>query len=105
MLSEALEYSDESAAATVGNDHMAVKQFTESLHGHPIVVPSNAPGTNGLLVAGQVSQNGHAVPAFAFKWQHGSVIAVLLGVRSPRHGQAHLELANDQDSRISGTGL
>ncbi len=105
VLSEALEYSNESAATTVGNDHMAVKQFTKSLHGHPIAVPSNAPGTNGLLVAGQVSQNGHAVPAFAFKWQHGSVIAVLLVFDHHATAKHLIDLANHQDSRISGTGL
>ena len=105
VLSEALEYSNESAATTVGNDPMAVKQFTTTLHGHHLAIPSNAPGTNGLLVSGQVSQNGHAVPAFAFKWQHGSVIAVLLVFDRHATAQRIIELANNQDSRISGTGL
>ena len=89
VLSEALEYSNESAATTVGNDRMAVKQFTKSLSGHPIAVPSNAPGTNGLLCRR---------PGVAERARDSCVrvqVATRLGdrrstrVRSPRHGQAH----------------
>jgi hypothetical protein len=100
-----LIYKDEASATTVGNDPMSVKQFTSGPNTTRVAVPANAPGTNSLLVKIKVPQEGHTIPAYAFKWQHGATLNLVLVIDKHVTLKGVMALANVQDKRITNAGL
>jgi hypothetical protein len=100
-----LVYKDEASATTVGNDPGDVKQLTNGPNAHQVAVPANAPGTNRILVALKIPQDGHTIPGYALKWQHGTTLSLLLVFGKHVSLQHVMALANVQDRRITNAGF
>jgi hypothetical protein len=105
VLSASFEYRSQSAATTVGNDRTGVASLMRSLGGHMTAVPPTAPGINTFLIAGTESIGSVHIPAFVYKWQHGTVLAVVFVYGRGLTPGAVSALANRQNSRIKNAGL
>jgi hypothetical protein len=105
VLSEALEYKNDSSATTVYKDVTGLNRLAAQIHGTRIKIPAHAPGINQILVKGRTLVAGHMRPAYLISWRHGSVLSLLFTFG--RHAtQARLiALANHQDNRITATGV
>jgi hypothetical protein len=105
VLSEALEYNNDSSAATVYNDVTGLNRIAAQLHGSRITIPAHAPGINQILVKGKTLVAGHMRTAYLISWRHGSVLSLLFTFGQNATQSRLIALANHQDNRITATGM
>ena len=105
VLTSAWEYSKDGYATTVISDRHAIATAAKEIHGTIHAAPSGAPGTHGVLLVGKLTEAGAKVPAYAYAWQHGSTLNLLLYFGVHATPSRLIKIAASQDRRETTAGV
>ncbi len=107
VLSEAVEYAATSDATTLYHGQQSLSGYLKKTHQRRVAVPSNAPGSDPILISTRLPVAGVETRGYLLFWQHGPVVELLmlLGNNADVRPSQVVALANHQDRLATTAGL